>query len=76
MPRYDYHCPACESTFEVSRRFADADAPLDCPRCGGPVTRKPFDIQAIEHFGWRRRAGTDRLGHGHWHPPGTPDHRH
>ncbi|MGH3382470.1 MAG: FmdB family zinc ribbon protein [Actinoallomurus sp.] len=31
MPRYDYRCRACGSTFEVSRPMSEASAPASCP---------------------------------------------
>ncbi|MEW9530092.1 zinc ribbon domain-containing protein [Microbispora sp. NPDC049125] len=31
MPRYDYRCRACGSTFELNRPMAEASAPAACP---------------------------------------------
>ncbi|MDF5758744.1 zinc ribbon domain-containing protein [Spongiactinospora sp. TRM90649] len=31
MPRYDYRCRACGSTFELSRPMAQASDPAQCP---------------------------------------------
>ncbi|MFD0687714.1 FmdB family zinc ribbon protein [Actinomadura fibrosa] len=31
MPRYDYRCRACGSTFEVSRPMINASDPAPCP---------------------------------------------
>ncbi|MER6003266.1 zinc ribbon domain-containing protein [Nonomuraea angiospora] len=31
MPRYDFRCRACGSTFEVSRPMAASDDPATCP---------------------------------------------
>ncbi|MCT9933838.1 zinc ribbon domain-containing protein [Planotetraspora sp. A-T 1434] len=31
MPRYDYRCRACGSTFELNRPMAEANAPAVCP---------------------------------------------
>ncbi|MBG6091580.1 FmdB family zinc ribbon protein [Actinomadura viridis] len=31
MPRYDYRCRACGSTFEVARPMSEASAPAPCP---------------------------------------------
>lgn len=33
MPAYDYRCPACETTFEVTRSISDT-SPQECPTCG------------------------------------------
>ena len=86
MTRYDYRCPACRVDFEVARSFADADAPLECPMCGGPAQR-PFRLPTLAEFaaikssgsGGDLQAGGDQgagSSHGHRHAAGTPDHRH
>jgi putative FmdB family regulatory protein len=31
MPRYDYRCRACGSTFELNRPMAEANAAAACP---------------------------------------------
>jgi putative FmdB family regulatory protein len=31
MPRYDYRCRACGSTFEVTRPMSESSAPCACP---------------------------------------------
>ncbi|TDC88085.1 zinc ribbon domain-containing protein [Actinomadura sp. 7K507] len=31
MPRYDYRCRACGSTFEISRPMINASDPAPCP---------------------------------------------
>jgi len=33
LPRYDYHCPQCDNTFEVTQSF-DSEPVADCPACG------------------------------------------
>jgi putative FmdB family regulatory protein len=38
MPRYDYRCPECETTFEVVRPSTERDAP-GCPECGAETRR-------------------------------------
>ncbi|WBB59620.1 zinc ribbon domain-containing protein [Streptomyces sp. WMMC500] len=32
MPRYEYRCRSCGTTFEVSRPMAESAAPADCPQ--------------------------------------------
>ncbi|GII91670.1 FmdB family zinc ribbon protein [Sinosporangium siamense] len=46
MPRYDYRCRACGSTFELSRPMAEADAPATCPD-GHPDTVKLLSTVAV-----------------------------
>jgi putative FmdB family regulatory protein len=31
MPRYEYRCRACGTTFEISRSMAESGAPASCP---------------------------------------------
>jgi putative FmdB family regulatory protein len=39
MPLYEYQCEACDSRFEVIRKFSDRHVEI-CARCGkGPVRR-------------------------------------
>jgi putative FmdB family regulatory protein len=33
MPLYEYGCRSCGETFELIRRFQDADKDLECPKC-------------------------------------------
>jgi putative FmdB family regulatory protein len=41
LPTYGYHCPHCETEFEVFQRMTD-DAEADCPQCGAPGRRLFF----------------------------------
>jgi putative FmdB family regulatory protein len=38
MPTYDYECPKCKKTFELSQKMT-APAIKNCPDCGGKVKR-------------------------------------
>lgn len=31
MPRYEYRCKSCGSTFELNRPMAESSAPASCP---------------------------------------------
>jgi putative FmdB family regulatory protein len=39
VPRYDYRCRACGSTFEVSRPMSEASAPATCPDGHGDTVK-------------------------------------
>jgi len=41
VPTYGYHCPRCQTEFEVSQRMTD-DSGADCPHCGTPGRRLFF----------------------------------
>ncbi|RKS77216.1 putative FmdB family regulatory protein [Actinomadura pelletieri DSM 43383] len=53
MPRYDYRCRACGSTFEVSRSMINASDPAPCPE-GHDDTVKLLSTVAV--------TGTSRGG--------------
>ena len=38
MPRYDFKCPECETTFEVVRPASERETP-SCPDCGAQAKR-------------------------------------
>jgi len=38
MPRYDYRCVPCATSFEITRSINDR-APVPCPTCGTTATR-------------------------------------
>lgn len=39
MPIYEYHCPACDDTFELLRPMRSSDEPAMCPRKHAGATR-------------------------------------
>lgn len=47
MPAYDYRCPACDTVFEVKRRFSDRSE-VRCPRCDA-VAKRVFTPVGV-HF--------------------------
>lgn len=50
MPLYEYECEACESRFEVIRKYSDPI--LDtCRRCGSGPVRRLFSSPAIQFKG-------------------------
>jgi putative FmdB family regulatory protein len=85
MPTYGFACRPCRIAFDVSRSFAEADAPVACPVCGGDTERR-WTVPTLEQFAATLRptgdpgGGTPSAGrgwyHGHAHRPGTPGHRH
>lgn len=46
MPRYDYRCRACDTTFEVRRGLDEPDAPVPCPQ-GHADTGRVFTAVAV-----------------------------
>lgn len=39
MPRYEYRCRACGSTFELNRPMAEASSPARCPDGHGDTVK-------------------------------------
>ena len=56
MPRYEYRCRACGSTFEVNRPMAQASAPASCPD-GHADTVKLLSTVALAGGGGRAGTG-------------------
>ena len=40
MPRYDFSCPVCEETFELTLSIASCGDPQVCETCGGPAQKQ------------------------------------
>ncbi|MFH0244520.1 zinc ribbon domain-containing protein [Streptomyces sp. HK10] len=39
MPRYEFRCRACGTTFEVNRPMAESGAPASCPEGHGDTVK-------------------------------------
>ncbi|HEY9473833.1 MAG TPA: zinc ribbon domain-containing protein [Mycobacteriales bacterium] len=61
MPRYDYRCRICQTTFELSRPMADASAPANCPHGHAETIKLP---SAVAVSGARQTAGAGAAGGG------------
>lgn len=46
MPLYEYRCRSCGAVFEMLRRLKDADADMECPKCGSVEVEKLFSTFA------------------------------
>lgn len=52
MPFYEYSCKKCGDRFEMMRRLAERDDPVDCPTCGAKETRRELPrVQACVREG-------------------------
>ena len=47
MPRYDYRCATCGSTFELNRPMSQANAPTMCPNGIDHEVRKLMSMVAV-----------------------------
>lgn len=64
MPFYSYHCPACDTAFEILVRGGDIPC---CPQCGGQSLERLLSAAAVhgktqDALG-RARAQAAREGH-------------
>ncbi|WP_090773658.1 FmdB family zinc ribbon protein [Nonomuraea maritima] len=63
MPRYDFRCRACGSTFEVSRPMSSSDDPAPCPE-GHDDTVKLLSTVSMTGSAAAPRAGGGCCGGG------------
>ena len=65
MPLYDYHCPACNSTFELLVRSSVTPA---CPSCGSEALEKQVSTPAPQGqtAGMVKRARNQAASEGHF----------
>jgi putative FmdB family regulatory protein len=50
MPRFDFRCTACQTTFEESIAFGSTAFPA-CPACGSTKTEKQLAMPGIQFKG-------------------------
>lgn len=55
MPRYDLHCPTCDTTVEVVRGMNQDNPP--CRTCGGPQEQLPSTGTGFTISGYAARNG-------------------
>ena len=83
MPIYDFRCPKCGRSFEVSRPRSEAGNPALCPTDGtagervwssvGILTGKD-ESPGSSDDGFGDLGGLGDMGHGHSHGPGSHTH--
>jgi putative FmdB family regulatory protein len=61
MPIYEYRCEPCGRTVELLRRSGEAGDPVECPGCGGPMTRQ-FSAPGGIRVGDGRAGGSTCCG--------------
>jgi putative FmdB family regulatory protein len=57
MPIYEYVCQSCRSEFNLLRPMNQADAPVECERCGSRRTKRKLSLFAAQSGG-KSVAGT------------------
>ena len=59
MPIYEFHCEACEKSFEMMTTMSGRDAKVACPHCDSKKTSRKLSVVAVGgggHWGAGRRA--------------------
>jgi putative FmdB family regulatory protein len=53
VPLYDYHCPACKSTYELRQGF-DAETTHTCEECGKGIAKRVLHAPPVvfKGSGW------------------------
>ncbi|MBN2005097.1 MAG: zinc ribbon domain-containing protein [Anaerolineae bacterium] len=44
MAIYEYSCQKCGHHFQERRAMKDADAPIECPKCGNKDTKRALSL--------------------------------
>jgi putative FmdB family regulatory protein len=63
MPRYEYRCRACGTTFELNRPMSESGAPADCP-AGHDDTVKLLSTVAVTGASAASRPAGPQAGGG------------
>ncbi|HET6215108.1 MAG TPA: zinc ribbon domain-containing protein [Micromonosporaceae bacterium] len=64
MPRYEFRCRTCESTFEVRRPMSASADPADCPRGHGDTVKLLSTVALTGRGGSGVPAGAPAAGGG------------
>ncbi len=61
MPLYEYTCLDCRQTFEVLKKFSEADEPVACLHCESTNTVRHLPVFVV-HSSGRISSGTESGG--------------
>lgn len=67
MPVYEYVCDKCDARMELLRKMSDADAPVQCEKCG---STKVARVHSVFNAGGTTPVGAGAPASGHRHGPG------
>ena len=72
MPTYEYHCPACDATYELRQGF-DAETTQTCEECGKGIAKRVLHAPPIvfKGSGW---YVTDSKGKSSARTDSSPSH--
>lgn len=65
MPIYEYHCEACDHSFEhLSPTMSAASERIECPECGAPRASRQLSVPAAPRGGAAKGAAPTPLPRG------------
>lgn len=47
MPMYEFHCDACDATFDHRTSISARDEKVACPQCGSRKTGRKLSVVAV-----------------------------
>jgi putative FmdB family regulatory protein len=47
MPIYEFHCDACDTTFDTMTTMNARDQKIPCPKCGSKKTGRKLSVVAV-----------------------------
>jgi putative FmdB family regulatory protein len=47
MPIYEFHCDACDTSFDQMTSMSQRDVKVACPRCGSKKTGRKLSVVAV-----------------------------
>jgi len=47
MPMYEFHCDACDTTFDHRTSIDARDSKVPCPNCGSKKTGRKLSVVAV-----------------------------
>ena len=67
MPIYEFHCDACDASFDERVSISDRDHKVTCPKCGSRKTGRKLSVVAVGAASATQGASA---GGGHVHSGG------
>ena len=64
MPIYEYHCEACDKSFEQMTPMSSRDAKIPCPHCNSKKTARKLSVVAVGGGG-AQSGSAPSAGHTH-----------
>jgi putative FmdB family regulatory protein len=64
MPIYEFHCEACDKSFEMMTTMSGRDAKVACPHCNSKKTSRKLSVVSVGSGG-AQAGGAPGGGHVH-----------